>query len=118
MSGARCLPDQLQFDALQPFLRQVVTWFNYSSVPLKYSQIVRVPDDLGLPMEPTAGWPQVPSVLVLILPRCRKYEVDKGLECPIVQPGNGQGAPSVCSRIRNLRTSGGIANWQLGKMSR
>jgi hypothetical protein len=52
---------QLPSDALQPFLRQVATWLDHASVSVAYDQIVGVPDDLGLPMELTAGLFRVPS---------------------------------------------------------
>src|SRR5262245_25393711 len=52
---------QLQADAFEPFLRQVSTLLDHGSVPVEYDQIIRVPDDLGLPMELTTGLFRIPS---------------------------------------------------------
>lgn len=61
MGDTGLLLAQLQSDALQPFLRQVATVLDHGSVSMEYDQIVGVPDDLGLPMELTAGLFRVPS---------------------------------------------------------
>src|SRR5262245_40193501 len=52
---------QRQADALQPCLRQVATVFDNGSVPVEDHQVVRVSDDLRLPMELTAGLCRVAS---------------------------------------------------------
>jgi hypothetical protein len=51
----------LQSDVLQPCWRPVATLFDNSAVPVEEDQIVGVSDDLGLPMELTAGWCRLPS---------------------------------------------------------
>jgi len=61
VGDARLLLTQLQADALQPCLRQVATLFDDGSVPVEDHQIVRVSDDLGLPMELLARVFRVPS---------------------------------------------------------
>src|SRR5262249_40716184 len=61
VGDARLLLTQLQADALQPCLRQVATVFDDGSVPGEDHQIVRVSDDLGLPMELLARVFRVPS---------------------------------------------------------
>ena len=61
MCNAGFLLVQLQSDVLQPCLRQVVTLFDNRAIPVEDDPIVRVSDDLGLPMELTAGGFQVPS---------------------------------------------------------
>src|SRR5215472_4804631 len=61
VGDARLLFTQLQADALQPRLRQVATVFDDGSVPMEDHQIVRVSDDLRLPMELTAGLCRVSS---------------------------------------------------------
>src|SRR4029453_18968400 len=52
---------QLQADAFEPFLRQVTTVLDHGAVPVEHDQIIGVPDDLGLPMELTAGLFGIPS---------------------------------------------------------
>jgi hypothetical protein len=227
MRDAGLLLAPLQSDVLQPCLRQVATWLDHGAVPVEDDQIVRIPDDLGLPMKLAAGLLRGPSrpgwesgsdvlfesvqgdvgqkrrqdatlrrsarrfdthavvenpgleprlyepvqgrerldlseegclveavetlrdlgvqgVLGLLfnrgedrpdgivygssgaesvavgfepsLPLWLKYEFDEGLECPIVERGNRQRAPFVCSRLRNPHTSGGSANWQLSQL--
>ena len=61
VGDASLLFAQLQSDVLQPCLRQVATLFDNGSVPMEDDQIVRVSDDLRLPIELTAGLFQVPS---------------------------------------------------------
>src|SRR5262245_37463258 len=61
VGDARLLLTQLQAAALQPCLRQVATLFDDGSVPVEDHQIVRVSDDLGLPMELLARVFRVPS---------------------------------------------------------
>ena len=61
VGDARLLLAQLQSDVLQPCLRQVATLFDNGSVPMEDNQIVRVSDDLRLPMELTAGLSRVSS---------------------------------------------------------
>src|SRR5262249_45974748 len=51
----------LQSDALQPCLRQVATLFDNGSVPMEDHQIVRISDDLRLPLELTAGLCRIAS---------------------------------------------------------
>src|SRR5262245_6686240 len=52
---------QLQSHPLEPLLHQVLTVLDSGTVPVEYDEIISVPDNLGLPMELTAGLCRIPS---------------------------------------------------------